>query len=532
MGSYRLKYRIGSGGMAEVFEGTVVGAAGFEKKVAVKSILPAYASNSSLVALLIEEARIATVLNHANIVQVMDFGRIGDRYFIVMEYVDGANLEQILDSARQKDMSMPIELACLIAREALCGLAFAQECVDGSGRSLNLIHRDISPPNIMVSRAGEVKLADFGIAKARSRAIVTEAGLIRGKVAYMSPEQAVGAELDGRSDLFSMGVVLHEMLTGRKLFDGENQNEIMEKVRDAEIEPPSRLRPEVPRLLDEVVMQALHREREQRFASAISFERALIDTMHQESLLAAATDLKQWIAPCMAMRSHDPVGAAEQILDFGTSAKTPAGGTRPIAAAGDENRAAATGRERVPGRRRMLLVSIVMLAMALAGVGLYELWPPGEKSGSQEDRGELAGLGPTHIRQDGGNGRRERTFQDAGLATASGADEEDGTDAGEGKEAESDRRSAAHGSDAKRRPKRRGKGSLFLNSEPWAEITIDGRETGITTPTVEGLKLPVGRHTVTLTNPQLELSYSFQVSVQKDKVIKKFVDLRREGVQH
>ncbi|MFC1654710.1 serine/threonine-protein kinase, partial [Myxococcota bacterium] len=207
-GPYRIVGRIGSGGMAEVFLGKAVGVAGFEKDVAVKSILPAYTLDPTLTAMLIEEARLATHLNHTNVVQVLDLGKMGDRYFIVMEYVDGADLDSILKNAKETGRQLPPALACRIVRQVLSGLKFVHEREDAAGRPLHLVHRDVSPPNIMLSVAGEVKLTDFGIAKARNSTLVTEAGMIRGKVSYMSPEQASGGDLDHRSDLFSLGIVL------------------------------------------------------------------------------------------------------------------------------------------------------------------------------------------------------------------------------------------------------------------------------------------------------------------------------------
>jgi serine/threonine protein kinase len=188
----------------------------------------------------------------------------------------------------------------------LAGLKFVHEREDASGRPLRLVHRDVSPPNIMLSSAGEVKLTDFGIAKARNSTLVTEAGMIRGKVSYMSPEQASGGDLDHRSDLFSLGIVLWELLTGRRLFPGDNQIQLLQEVRDPKIAPPSSINPEIPGPLDEVVLGALAKSPEDRHQTARDFDRALDKALTKSNLGATTTDLESWLKDNLPPRKLPP----------------------------------------------------------------------------------------------------------------------------------------------------------------------------------------------------------------------------------
>ncbi|HUU03726.1 MAG TPA: serine/threonine-protein kinase [Myxococcota bacterium] len=506
MGSYRILGRIGCGGMAEVFLGRVLGAAGFEKEVAIKSILPAYTKDAHMTALLVEEARLASLLTHANIAQVLDFGQLEDRYFIVMEYVDGANLEEILINAAGRGVRLPLRLACLICRRVLNGLAFVHARCDRSGRPLDLIHRDVSPPNILISRSGEVKLTDFGIAKAANRAIVTEAGMIRGKVAYMSPEQAVGDKLDQRSDLFSLGVVLHEMLTGGRLFDGDDQVQVLRKVRDARIDPPSAGAHNVPPEIDSLVMRALERERDKRFACARDFDKALETAVRELDLDASDTDLQEWLRPIISERRVDPLPASGDLITFGVPSVPAAEGTQKISPD------ATTAKEKPATRHAWLGLGAVIVGLLV--YLLWFLWPGVTTAPPPGPDGTKTMASPAII------------APDAGLKLA------DTEDAGSGAIADAGTAAAEHGGDRQAIVVKKSMGTLFINSEPWAKIYIDGRDTGVTTPTVDGIRLPSGRHRVRLENPGLELSLTFSLRIAKNQKIKRFVNLRREGVQH
>jgi serine/threonine protein kinase len=216
----------------------------------------------------IDEAKMVAGLSHPNIAQIFDLGKIEDSFFIAMEYVDGKDLRTMLTRVREKGIVPDVDLAALIASKVGSALEYAHRQSDADGRELRIVHRDVSPQNILISREGEVKLVDFGIAKAAIKAHHTDSGSLRGKLMYMSPEQAWGRSIDKRSDIFSLGVVLFEMLTGRGLFIGDSEMSILERVRQAEVLPPSSLNPAVPIELEAVATRALRKEPAERYQDA------------------------------------------------------------------------------------------------------------------------------------------------------------------------------------------------------------------------------------------------------------------------
>jgi eukaryotic-like serine/threonine-protein kinase len=274
-GPYRLLRRIAVGGMAEIHLAKTRGVGGFEKLIALKMIHAHYSTDEHFVQMLIDEAKISVQLTHVNIGQIFDLGRIGETYYITMEFIDGADLFKILRRASEIDRDMPVEVATFIAQEVCAGLDYAHNKRDEEGRPLGVIHRDISPQNILVSYAGEVKIVDFGIAKAALRARQTAAGVIKGKYYYMSPEQAWGDPVDARTDVFSAGILLYEMLTGQMLYLEDDLHRLLDRVRRADIPPPSTRRPDIPRELEPIVMRALRKRPEDRWQSAHDFQQAL-----------------------------------------------------------------------------------------------------------------------------------------------------------------------------------------------------------------------------------------------------------------
>jgi len=267
-GRYLLLDRINVGGMAEVYLGKAFGVEGFERLLAIKRILPNMADDDEFINMFVDEARIAVQLSHANIVQVYELGRFEGQYYIAMEYVSGKDLRQLLDVYRKRNEVLPISTAAFIASKICDGLDYAHRKADPSGRPLNLIHRDVSPQNILVGYEGAVKVTDFGIAKAEDRASKTQAGVLKGKFGYMSPEQVRGLDTDHRSDVFAVGILLYEMITGKRLFIGESDFSTLEKVRNAEVPLPTTHNPNIPPALEQVMMKALARERDERYAWA------------------------------------------------------------------------------------------------------------------------------------------------------------------------------------------------------------------------------------------------------------------------
>ncbi|MFP2912192.1 serine/threonine-protein kinase [Pyxidicoccus sp. 3LFB2] len=261
MGRYFLHERLGVGGMAEVFRATYSPEGGIEKTVAVKRILPAYAAEEQFIALFRREAELGSLLQHPNIVQMLDVGRLEDTHFIAMEYVDGLSLRQLL----KEHGPLPVAAVTYLGAELAAALDYVHRRTSREGVPLNLVHRDINPPNILLSRIGDVKLSDFGIARAITHAPVTQLGHIRGKTEYMAPEQFMARPLDGRVDLFALGLTLHEALTGRRVLEGmENAQRSSMLTLVSDLAPPSALRKEVPPEVDAVVMSLLQARPEDR----------------------------------------------------------------------------------------------------------------------------------------------------------------------------------------------------------------------------------------------------------------------------
>jgi serine/threonine-protein kinase len=267
---YELLDRIGVGGMAEIFRGKAVAAGGFEKPVAIKRILPHLSQDPRFVELLIAEAKVLSVLRHRNIVQIFDVG-LGDdgQYFLVMEFVDGKDLGVVQRALEAQRRRLPFDLALHIGADICEALEHAHAARGPDGKPMMLVHRDVSPSNVLVSRAGEVKLTDFGIAKRAEE--VTGHGAVRGKFAYISPEQARNEHLDSRSDVFSVALIVWELVTGQRLFSGLGDLEALRAVRDANVPPPSQVDPSLPAAVDQLLLKALARDPARRFASAAEF---------------------------------------------------------------------------------------------------------------------------------------------------------------------------------------------------------------------------------------------------------------------
>jgi serine/threonine protein kinase len=274
-GKYLLVHRLGSGGMAELFLAKQTGLKGFEKVLAIKKILPHLTQDSEFVSMFVNEGKLAALLTHQHIVQIFDLGHVDGAYYLAMEYVMGKDLRAVVSRARERGGRLPIDQALSIVSQIASGLDYAHRKKDLNGRDLNIVHRDVSPQNVLVSYEGEVKLVDFGIAKAAGIGQETKTGILKGKLAYMSPEQAMGRTIDRRSDVFALGIVLYELLTGRRLFKGDSDLSTLEQVRTANVEPPKRIDADIPDALEAAVMTALAREPEGRYQTAADFQAAL-----------------------------------------------------------------------------------------------------------------------------------------------------------------------------------------------------------------------------------------------------------------
>lgn len=288
---YKVIKKLDAGGMAEVFIADASGVEGIIKRVAIKRILPSLSANTKFVAMFLDEARVASVLSHANVVQTFDVGESEGSYFIVMEFVDGTSLKHLIDYRKERGQLIPMGAAIRIVIEACKGLDYAHNAVDFRNRPLGIVHRDISPPNLLISVRGEVKVVDFGLAKAASQLEITDPGVVKGKFSYLAPEAVQGLPVDHRADIFALGIILWEMLTGKRLFYGENEYQTVQLVEQCHVPPINRLNPKVPAVLDDVIYKALARDRDLRYQQADEFADALTNFLYSAGLKSTTSDI-------------------------------------------------------------------------------------------------------------------------------------------------------------------------------------------------------------------------------------------------
>ena len=290
-GQYVLLEKIATGGMAEVWKARMRGVEGFQKIVAIKKILPHLSDNQDFIGMFIDEAKFAAQLNHNNIIHIYDLGKIQSSYYIAMEYVDGSDLKTILKRSEERNHPLSPELALFIASKIASALDYAHRKRDFEDQEMGLVHRDVSPQNVLISEEGDIKLCDFGIAKAASQASHTQAGALKGKLQYMSPEQAWGRSIDRRSDIFALAAVLFEMLTNRKLFSGESEMSILEQVREARVTAPSQFNDEVTPQIDAIVLKALEKDPANRYQTAGEMARDLDSVLYSFRPTPTSADL-------------------------------------------------------------------------------------------------------------------------------------------------------------------------------------------------------------------------------------------------
>jgi eukaryotic-like serine/threonine-protein kinase len=302
---YRVRQKIASGGMAEVFRAESAGLEGFKKTVAIKRVLPNLAEKKQFIGMFLDEARVSAHLSHSNCVQVFDVGMGDNTFFIVMEYVDGTDLKTVIEYYRRHHSPIPLEEACLITVRICEGLAYAHELRDANGKALNIVHRDMSPPNVLITRYGEVKIVDFGLAKANSQLEKSEPGIIKGKFGYLSPEVALGQVADARTDIFAVGIILWEMLAGKRLFVGNTDLETVHLVQSARIPALQQYHPDVGPELSQVVARALARDPANRYQSARDFGRDLNAILFGAQRPVSSFEIAELVAQPLAQREVD-----------------------------------------------------------------------------------------------------------------------------------------------------------------------------------------------------------------------------------
>jgi len=384
-GKYLLLAKIASGGMAELFQGKIVSVKGFEKPVAIKKLLPHLTQDSSLVNMFVNEAKLAALLTHQNIVQIYDLGSIEGTYFIAMEYLHGKDLRAMTTKARQRAGPVPLEFALYIVSRICAGLDYAHKLKDFQGKPLNIIHRDISPQNIIVTYEGEVKIVDFGIAKAATHSSETKVGIIKGKLAYMSPEQAAGKSIDHRSDILSTGILLYELVTQRRMFEGTDL-EILDRAKKGEFAAAEVVAPTLPPRIIAILQRALAHDPDRRYQSCAEMLTDVEEGFSDFSVRPSAEILGHYMKGLFT----EEIAAELSALQDAQTQLTPVEDSEPAAPttvtgpAGTEERIVT--RE---GHRRRLGIwaaAALMLAMVLTVIVQQRFTPPPEESGRSPAR--------------------------------------------------------------------------------------------------------------------------------------------------
>ncbi len=331
-GKYRLVRRLAYGGMAEIFLAQLIGDEGFQKSVVLKRILPQFSADPDFTRMFVDEAVLAAKLTHPNVAQVYDFGQVNGTYFITMEHVDGTDLRKLIRAATERNRVLTAIEVAAIGEGMAKGLSYVHAVDNDDGRPLSIVHRDISPHNVMVSRSGDIKIMDFGIAKAAARATQTATGTIKGKLAYMAPEQALGEEVDKLSDQFAVGLVLWECLVGKRVFEGDSEPELMSRVAAGRVRKLKDFAPTVPEDLDRIIMRALNVERGRRYADLRDLEHDL-GSFEYSLASAGAVRLSTLVDELMPRESRRPsreAGTAVLGGEVGSAPSTPSargGGT-------------------------------------------------------------------------------------------------------------------------------------------------------------------------------------------------------------
>ncbi len=530
-GKYRLDQRLGGGGMAEVFLGSTQGAEGFSRKVAIKRVLPGFSDNPSFAQMFVSEAQISAQLQHPNIVSVLDFDRdVENRLFLVMELVEGRDLDALMQTG-----VLPNAVVVFVIGEVLRGLGHAHDLPVG-GAIRGIVHRDVSPHNVLLGWEGAVKVSDFGIAKAKAASEATASVFIKGKPAYMSPEQANGEALDGRSDLFAVGIMLWEMLVGRRLFSGDDTRATLAAVLFGQIPRPRSQRPDIPADLERVTMKLLERDLPARYASA---EDAIADLMEcadapkngRELLVQVLAERFPQQAPVRSSKRHGlhtPQSIQPMVRNVadGSRPYTPAAPMPvvPMASVGAV-RAAATGTldpqyqmstvsGRPPKSRALILVAALVASAAVAfAIVLAVTHNHGAKPTDEAGSATGSSLGAVaSVADAAGSGSAafvaQATVADAGMPDAAVIPIDASVVAATAPDAKKDAPS-----DHSVHPATQKTGALSVKAFPVMTVTVDKKRYGETPITI---RLPVGTHKLELSNNELGTDESQSITISEN----------------
>ncbi len=567
LGKYKLVKLIASGGMAEVYLAKQAGAAGFEKLVCLKRILPHLARDKQFVEMFLNEARLAARLDHPNIVSIFDLGEANGNYFIAMEFIDGPSLRAVHKTAEGRGEFLPIPEICKIISMAAGGLQYAHDLSDEKGGPLGLVHRDISPDNILVHRNGAAKVVDFGIAKAANSSSQTRTGTLKGKVAYMPPEQLRGEPLDRRTDVFALGVVLYELLAGKRPWEGTSEVALIGKIMTEEPTPLSELRPDAPEGLVAIVDRALAKDRAQRYQSCHELQadlESLVVQLGQSLTPARISDFVKAYSPEPSADAATPEHSSAEIQHIedemnGTGFAPALVKGRGKAQERDSRTVAVSQPVRVESGSRGLLVGLLAFLFIAVGGGAGGYWFFfHQEPAAAPVAVERATVGDSEPAPKGHAvqappaaepGKQAATDQQAAPEKQATSEKQATAE----KQGELEKRPepkqrprhiaqveaapvvivreppkpapAAPPAVEQPRPTVLAKGELVLLIRPWAKVEVDGREVG-TTPLDEPLMLAAGDHKIRLINTELQkdVTRTVHITASEKEVLKAILD--------
>jgi serine/threonine protein kinase len=537
-GRYSLVRKIGTGGMAEIWKARVVGPAGFEKTLAIKKVLPDLVANEQFLEMFVEEAKLVANLAHPNIVQVFDFGQVDERdYFIAMEYVAGTNLATILSRLYERRLRLPPEIALYVALEACKGLGHAHARTGPAGEALGIVHRDVSPQNVLVSFGGEVKVTDFGIAKVSTAISRTGEGQVRGKLSYMSPEQAGGTVLDRRSDLFSLAVVLYELVAGKRFYSGDSSVEIFAKVLNYRSPSAEDFR-ELPPVAVPILLKGLRANPDERWQNAVQMETALANALGPEGAVRARQALSALMTKLFDHERKLELAPSSDEVATGVSGEM--GVVRPATPSGSLSRPfpAEVSGPKTP-------VSPPASGLTLKGKAVAP-WDAPKKpvAAAAPSRGGLYAMGGAGVLVTIAvaaaslhffGGRPAATPTPTPIAAVTTAVPEPTPEV---------RPTATHHAVAKAsaapvasaaptaaptQVAMSGTATVSVAARPWVEVWIDGKQVSRDTP-LRNWSLPAGTHSFKFVNPAESFTLTKSIAIPGDRKTSIFVDVTANSV--
>jgi len=513
-GQYILLEKVGSGGMAELFKAKKLGIEGFERVLAIKRILPHLSSDEEFIDMFIAEAKLVARLSHKNITQVYDFGKIEQNYFIAMEYIRGKDLRGILKRCKEKNIKFLVPLSVFIAKEVASALSYAHRQKDSTGKNLNIIHRDVSPQNILISYEGDVKVVDFGIAKAGAHSKTTT-GVLKGKLSYMSPEQAWGKPIDHRSDIFSLGIVLYEMLTGERLFRGDSEINTLERVREAKVEPPpSSINVDMPSTLEAKLLKALSKEVTERYQNASDMEADLGEILFELLHVDPTTSLKKFMHDLFKAEIEEEHKSEmeEETINIPVEQETVA--VEPKSHRAEATKPRPSLKTSAPKKRKMYPYAIAASFVVVLIIAAFVFW-----SKTPSLVGQPVGIDSQQAVEPKNNAAEPNSGNTEVKSSEPLDSRANSTVVVNDKNEQRILKPQTDGQQSKmqKTAQEENEGGLTINAMPWANVYIDGKPYGTTPKTIEEIK--VGTHKVRLENPNFSV-WETSINISRGEITK------------